>query len=144
MENTLIGLTAWNFAITTQLKSMLYVTTNNGVIPTQKVNQKVNLAMEMLEEFEQLKQGTIIAQLVKHARVCKLEAESIRWWMFWKRDRLRLLWTSYSVYQNAMAIILDTLPTDTQALMQQQPPPATDESSSAPSEPGPDSPLKIV
>lgn len=128
-ENTIIGLSAWNYQVTTQLRAMLYVRTNNGLVPTDKVNEKIDLAMMMLEEFENTKQGTIIHQLAKHAKVCKLEAEVIQalpWWhKMFKIKRLEVCWLSYNVYQNAMAVILDCLPTDMQGLLQEQSPPAT-------------------
>lgn len=136
MENEMMALKAWNFSITNQMKALLYVRTNNGIIPTNEVNARVNKAMEILEGFEELKQGIILAQLSKHALLCKKEAESISAWQFWKRDRLKLLWISYSVYQNSMAIILDTLPTDIEVLMQErQSQSSTEQTSPAPSSP---------
>lgn len=144
MEDTTLGLGAWNYQITNSLRAILYTRTNNGIITCDAVNKKVEMAIMLVEEFENLKQGTLIKQLSKHAMVCKKEAEALQAvpkWKFWAKDdeRLKLLWTSYSVYENAMAIILDTLPTDMQELLQSPSVPATGEpssgSSSTPSEP---------
>lgn len=132
MENptTQLGLAVWNYKITTLLKACLYIQTNNGIVPCAKVNQKINQAIELLEDFEQQKQATIIHQLSKHAQVCKKEAEELTaqpWYKFWlvyrRAERLKILWCSYSVYQNAMAIVLDTLPSDIQIIIKEQPAP---------------------
>lgn len=143
-ENNLIGIAAWNFKLLEVMKNSLWIKqTNNGMFPIFTYQRRFADAMEFLENFEVLKQKTLLQQLAKHAMVCELEAEELRliprWkiWKTWNREeRLTTLWVSASVYRNAMAIIIDCLPTDLQGILPEvAPTPQTETSAPSASSP---------
>lgn len=127
MENdeTNIGLAAWNFQLLETMKRQLKVSQNNAnTVPIPFVRRQVANALDFLENYESLKQRTIVNQLAKHANICKAEAdelEALPFWKVWKTwgrwRRIKLLWISYNVYSNAMAIVLTTLPSDISAIV---------------------------
>ncbi len=127
MNEELIGIAAWNSKLLSVMRNTLWVKmTNTGMVPVTLYQKRLTEALDFLEEFEGIKHRTMMAQLAKHANICKREMDDLQaipWWKIHKtrrrKSRIQLLWISYSVYANAMSIISSTLPEDFTAEQQQ-------------------------